>query len=73
MNGSETESAYVVGRIVSVLAFTLLFSVAGLIILGILGGDPGVRMTLTHVIETLIGLFAGLAMARLAGSEPPSR
>jgi hypothetical protein len=55
-----------VERIVSVLAYALLFAIGGLIVIGILGGDPGVRMTLTHIVETLVGVFIGIAVARLA-------
>lgn len=53
-------------RIVSVLAYTLLIAVGGLIVIGVVGGDAGVRMTLTHVIETLVGVFIGIAVARLS-------
>jgi hypothetical protein len=56
----------VITRIVSVLAVSLVISIAGLIVLGLAGGDAGVRATLTHVIETLIGVFIGVAAARLA-------
>jgi hypothetical protein len=55
-----------VERIVSVLAYALLFAIGGLIVIGIVGGDPGVRMTLTHIVETLVGVFIGIAVARLA-------
>jgi hypothetical protein len=52
--------------IVSVLAATLLIAVGGLILLGAAGGDPAVATTLTHVIETVIGVFIGIAAAKLA-------
>lgn len=56
----------IISRIVSVLAISLVVSIAGLIALGLAGGDPGVRLTLTHIIETLLGMFIGVAAARLA-------
>jgi hypothetical protein len=59
-----------VGRLVSVivgvLAAALLISIAGLVILGALKGDTNVALTLTHVIETLLGVFVGIAAGRLA-------
>ena len=55
----------VLARIVSVLAWALVLALAGLIAMGIVGGDPSVRLTLTHVIETLVGVFIGIAAARL--------
>lgn len=62
-----------VGRLVSiivgVLAIALLVALTGLVLLGIAGGDPGVRTTLTHVIETLIGVFIGIAAGKLATEE----
>ena len=73
MNGTDVDLGPILGRIITVLAYTLVLAIAGLIAIGIFGGDAGVRMTLTHVIETLVGVFVGIAMARLArepGSEP---
>jgi hypothetical protein len=61
------ELAPVLARIVSVLAWALVLSLAGLIVLGVFGGDPSVRLTLTHIIETLVGVFIGIAAARLSG------
>jgi len=55
-----------ISRIVSVLALTLLLSLGGLVALGLFGGDPSVRSTLTHIIETVVGVFVGIAAARLA-------
>ncbi|MDZ7727507.1 MAG: hypothetical protein U5Q44_04535 [Dehalococcoidia bacterium] len=64
---SELEPlAPTVQRIISVLALALLGSIAGLVVIGVAGGDPGVRATLTHITETLIGVFIGIAAARLA-------
>lgn len=62
----NAELGPVIERIVSVLAYALLFAIAGLIAIGLAGGDPGVRMTLTHIAETLVGVFIGIAVARLA-------
>lgn len=52
--------------IVSVLAATLLLAVGGLVVLGASGGDAGVERTLTHVVETVVGVFIGIAAAKLA-------
>lgn len=68
MNGGEP-LAPTVQRIISVLSLALLVSIAGLILIGVAGGDAGVRATLTHVTETLIGVFIGLAAARLAADR----
>jgi hypothetical protein len=39
------------------------------VVLGALDGDTGVTTTLTHVIETLLGVFVGIAAGRLASDE----
>ena len=52
--------------IVSVLAAALLVSLGGLVVLGAVGAEPAVGMTLTHVIETILGVFIGIAAGRLA-------
>ncbi len=57
------------GRIISVLAFALLGGLVGLVAIGVAGGDAGVRMTLTHVVETIMGVFLGIAIARIG--DPP--
>lgn len=58
-----------VSIIVTVLAVALLVSLSGLVILGVTGGDANVTGTLTHVIETLLGVFVGIAAGRLASDE----
>jgi hypothetical protein len=58
-----------ISTIVSVLAVALLLSLGGLVVLAVLGGDPGVRATLTHIIETVLGVFIGIAAGRLASAE----
>ena len=62
-----------VGRLVSiivtVLAAALLISLGGLVVLGAVGGDAGISTTLTHIIETVLGVFVGIAAGRLAGEE----
>jgi hypothetical protein len=62
-----------VGRLVSVivgvLAAALLISLGGLVLLGAVGGDAGISTTLTHIIETVLGVFVGIAAGRLAGEE----
>jgi hypothetical protein len=73
MSGHDTELGPVLERIVAVLAYALLLALAGLIVLGVAGGDAGVRMTLTHVIETLVGVFIGIAAARLSANGSSRR
>jgi len=58
-----------VSVIVAVLGAALLASLAGLIMLAAVGGEPGASTTLAHVIETLIGVFIGIAAGRLASTE----
>lgn len=59
-----------IGRLVSVivgvLAAALLLSLAGLVLLAAAGADASASTTLTHVIETLLGVFVGIAAGRLA-------
>jgi len=69
MTDDEVPIGRLVSAIVSVLAVALLLSVAGLVALGIAGGDEGVRATLTHIAETVLGVFIGIAAGRLASSE----
>ena len=52
-------------NVISVLALVLVVSLLGLIALGAIDGDAGVRSTLTHVLETILGVFVGLAAGRL--------
>jgi hypothetical protein len=33
------------------------------------GGDAGVRAMLTHIAETVLGVFIGIAAGRLASGE----
>ncbi len=67
-----TSAPIAVGRnivnVVSVLALVLLVSLLGLIALGVVDGDAGVRNTLTHVSETVLGVFVGLAAGRLTSN-----
>lgn len=64
----ELELPGVIANIVRVLALVLVLSLAGLVALGLFGGDPSVRGTLTHVVETVVGVFIGIAAARLAST-----
>lgn len=66
MSGDEVPVGRLVGTIVTVLAVALLLSLSGLVVLRLVGGDPVARDTLTHVIETVIGVFIGIAAGRLA-------
>ena len=67
-----TSAQIAVGRnivnVVSVLALVLVVSLLGLIALGAVDGDAGVRSTLTHVLETVLGVFVGLAAGRLTST-----
>ena len=67
-----TSAQIAVGRnivnVVSVLALVLVVSLLGLIALGVVDGDAGVRSTLTHVLETVLGVFVGLAAGRLTST-----
>ncbi|MBK6562972.1 MAG: hypothetical protein IPI33_08485 [Dehalococcoidia bacterium] len=65
----EVPVGRLVSIIVSVLAAALLLSLAGLVVLGALEGNAEVATTLTHVIETLLGVFVGIAAGRLASDE----
>ena len=62
----DAEIAPLVGNIVTVLAVVLLLSLGGLVVVGLFHGDPAVRNTLTHVAETVLGVFVGIAAGRLA-------
>lgn len=55
-------------NVISVLALVLVVSLLGLIALGVVDGDAGVRSTLTHVLETVLGVFVGLAAGRLTST-----
>lgn len=66
MSGEEVPIGRLVSVIVSVLAVALVISVSGLVLLGLTGGDTGVRTTLTHITETVLGVFVGIAAGRLA-------
>lgn len=69
MTAEEVPIGRLVSTIVSVLALTLVLSVGGLVVLGLFGGAADVRGTLTHVIETVLGVFVGIAAGRLAASD----
>lgn len=62
-----------VGRLVSiivtVLAATLLLSLGGLVLLGATSGNAEVGVTLTHIIETVLGVFVGIAAGTLASRD----
>jgi uncharacterized membrane protein (DUF373 family) len=66
MSNDDIPIGRLVSTIVSVLALTMVLSLAGLVALGIFHGDPSVRETLTHVIETVLGVFIGIAAGRLS-------
>lgn len=65
----EVPVGRLVSVIVAVLAAALLISLGGLVVLGAVGGDAGISTTLTHIIETVLGVFVGIAAGRLAAEE----
>ncbi len=65
----EIPVAGLLTTIVAVLASALLLSLLGLVALSITEGDPGTRATLTHLIETIVGVFIGIAAGRLASAS----
>lgn len=69
MSADEVPVGRLVSAIVTVLAATLVISISGLVAIGVTGGDPGVRDTLTHVSETVLGVFVGIAAGRLASDR----
>jgi len=69
MNDDQVPVGRLVSTIVSVLAGALLLSLGGLVLLGLTSGDAAVRETLTHVAETVLGVFVGIAAGRLASHE----
>lgn len=66
MSNEEVPIGRLVSIIVSVLAFTLVLALAGLVLLGAVHGDPAIQETLTHVIETVMGVFIGIAAGKLS-------
>jgi len=69
MSEDEVPVGRLVSIIVSVLGATLLVSLVGLVALALGGGDPAAGATLTHIIETVIGVFIGIAAGRLSSSS----
>lgn len=69
MSGDEVPIGRLISTIVTVLAMALMLSLAGLVALALFDGDPAVRDTLTHVIETVVGVFIGIAAGRLASES----
>ena len=56
-------------NVVTMLGIVLMTSLVGLIALGVVDGDAGVRSTLTHISETVLGVFVGLAAGRLTSTN----
>lgn len=65
----EVPIGRLVSIIVSVLAAALLLALGGLVVVGVTGQDNAVSLTLTHVIETILGVFVGIAAGSLASRE----
>ena len=68
MSNDEVPIGRLVSVIVSVLAVTLVLALVGLVLLGAVHGDPAIQDTLTHVIETVMGVFIGIAAGKLSSS-----
>ena len=66
MSNDEVPIGRLVSIIVSVLAVALVVSIGGLVAFGLVGGDDEVRTTLTHITETVLGVFIGIAAGRLS-------
>lgn len=62
----EVPVGRLVSIVVSVLAAVLVLSLGGLVLMGLADGDAGVRETLTHIIETVLGVFVGIAAGKLS-------
>ena len=69
MSNDDVPIGRLVSTIVSVLAVALVLSLGGLVALGLFDGDAAVRETLTHIIETVLGVFIGIAAGRLSSNE----
>lgn len=69
MSNEEIPIGRLITTIVGVLAAALVISLGGLVVLGTSNGDPAVRETLTHLIETLVGVFIGIVAGKLASGE----
>lgn len=69
MSEDEIPVGRLVSLIVSVLAATLVLALAGLVLVGATGGNAEVGQTLTHVIETVLGVFVGIAAGTLANRD----
>lgn len=65
----EVPVGRLISIIVSVLAAVLLLALAGIVLLAAIGAEPGASLTLTHIIETILGVFIGIAAGRLASEE----
>ncbi len=66
MSNDDIPVGRLISIIVAVLAMALVLSLAGLVVLGLAGDDSGAGAALTHLIETVVGVFIGIAAGRLA-------
>lgn len=66
MSDDEVPVGRLISIIVTVLALALLVSLGGLVVLGAAGKGEVASTTLTHVIETVLGVFVGIAAGKLA-------
>jgi len=66
MSNDDVPVGRLLSIIVTVLAASLVLSLAGLVVLGVTGADSAAGATLTHIIETIMGVFVGIAAGRLA-------
>jgi len=65
----EVPVGRLVSIVVSVLSAVLVLSLGGLVLMGLADGDAGVRETLTHIIETVLGVFIGIAAGKLSSDD----
>jgi hypothetical protein len=65
----EVPVGRLISIIVSVLAAVLVLALCGIVLLAALGAEAGASLTLTHIIETILGVFIGIAAGRLASEE----
>ena len=70
MSEDEIPVGRLVSIIVAVLAAALLLALGGLVFIGAVEGNAEVGLTLTHVIETVLGVFVGIAAGTLARRQP---
>lgn len=70
MSDEEVPVGRLISVIVTVLAAALLLALGGIVGLAVSGSsDSAATTTLTHVIETVMGVFIGIAAGKLASDD----